>query len=94
MAERAIYHRPRRSTVIPILIALGLIFGRWWKPTLALGVAGWVVVLVLTGIITWQLIPAAAALALVNTAVGVLVHQAGLWVFRAVRSRGENPRTA
>ncbi|HSJ71597.1 MAG TPA: hypothetical protein VLA29_08145 [Acidimicrobiia bacterium] len=80
--------------MIPSLIAFGLIFGRWWKPTLTVGVVGWVVVLLVTDIITWHVIPAAAAFALVNTAVGVLAHQGGLRVIRAVRSRGEHPETA
>lgn len=80
--------------MIPSLIAFGLIFGRWWKPTVVIGVAGWVVVLLVTDIITWHVIPAAAAFAFINTAVGVLVHQGGLWVVRAVRSRAEHLETA
>lgn len=80
--------------MIPSLIAFGLILGRWWKPTLVVGVSGWGVVLLVADIIPWQAIPAAAALALVNTTVGVLVHQGVLWVVRAVRSRRDHPRAA
>ena len=80
--------------MIPTLIAFGLMFGRWWRTTLAVGVAAWVVVLLATSVIGWRGTPAAAVFALVNTAAGVLLHQTGLWAVRAVRSRSGHPNTA
>ena len=79
--------------MIPTLIAFGLMSGRWWRTTLAVGVASWVVVLLATSAITWRGAPVAAVFALVNTAVGVLLHQTGLWTVRAVRSRSRHPNT-
>lgn len=78
--------------MIPTLIAVGLVFGRWWKATLVIGVVAWVVALLTTDVIGWRSVPAAAGLALVNTAVGVLVHQGGLSAVRAVRSRSGHPQ--
>lgn len=88
--------------MIPTLIAFGLIFGRWWKATLAVGVIGWVVVILfftdagpVTGIIeTAGLALGAAGLALANTAVGVAVHQGVLWAVRTIRGRSGHPTVA
>lgn len=85
--------------MIPTLLAFGLVFGRWWKATLAVGVIGWVVVILSTtdagtapGIAeTAGLALGAAGLALVNTAVGVAVHQGLLWAVRTVRGRSGHP---
>jgi hypothetical protein len=66
--------------VIPTLILLGLVFGHWWKTALAVAAVGWPLLLIATGVdIDPATLPAAAALAVANAAIGILVHQA-LWL--------------
>jgi hypothetical protein len=79
--------------VIPVLIALGLVLGRWWRTALAVGVIAWVATGLATDVFGWASVPAAAGLALANTAVGVLVHQG---VLRALRwgASDRTPETA
>lgn len=81
--------------MIPTLLALGLVLGRWWKTTLTVGVIGWVATILLISdagaaggsVGTAGLVASAAGLALANTAVGVAVHQGLLWVVRTARER-------
>jgi hypothetical protein len=88
--------------MIPTLFAFGLIFGRWWRASLAVGVIGWAVVIPFItdagpegGIVgTAGLVVGAAGLALVNTAVGVAVHQGVLWAVRTARERSRHATTA
>lgn len=80
--------------MIPTLIAFGLVFGRWWRTTLAVGILSWVVALVATDVIGPANIPAAASLALLNTGLGVLVHQAVLRTARWLRDGGRHPEAA
>ena len=66
--------------MIPTVILLGLVLGHWWKTTLVVAAVGWPLLLVATGIdIDPQAFPAAAALAVANATIGILVHQA-LWM--------------
>jgi hypothetical protein len=73
--------------MIPTLILFGLVFGRWWRFSLVAAAVAWPVGLVLTDVmdLEWGLI-GAAALAVSNTFVGVLVHQGVLWSVRGARS--------
>lgn len=80
--------------MIPILITFGLIFGRWWRTTLAVGVGSWVVALLAADVIGAASVPAAGALALLNTGAGALVHQAALAGVRSLRHGGQHPRQA
>jgi hypothetical protein len=75
--------------VIPTLILLGLVFGHWWKTTLVAAAVGWPLLLIVTGVDSGlDFALGAAALALANAAVGILVHQA-LWLLvRGVTSVG------
>lgn len=82
--------------MIPILLVFGLVAGRWWKSALLVGTFGWPVILVIDGVID----PSTAALGslggalglgLVNTGVGVLVHQGIGWAVRRVRARLASP---
>ncbi|MCZ7376492.1 hypothetical protein [Micromonospora sp. WMMC250] len=69
--------------MIPTLILFGLLFGRWWRPSLIAAALGWPILLVAGG--STGVGPAllgASALAVANTAVGVLAHQG---IRRAVR---------
>ena len=75
--------------MVPTLLVLGLLFGHWWRTTLLVATVGWPVLLVVTGTVgTAPEIAGAAALAVVNTGAGVLVHQALSWCFRRAFPRG------
>jgi hypothetical protein len=79
--------------VIPTLILFGLVFGRWWRTSVIAAAIGWPVVLVAGDVMRfeWGLV-GAAALAVVNTLVGVLAHQGVLWVVRQARHRQNAPK--
>lgn len=72
--------------MIPTMILFGLIFGRWWRVTLVAAALGWPLLLVVTDVagIDSTLL-GAAALAVVNAGVGVLVHQGFLLAYRRLR---------
>lgn len=72
--------------MIPVLLVIGLVLGRWWRTTLAVATILWPVVLVLSEVmdVTWELL-GAAALAFVNTLIGIVVHQGVLWTVRQRR---------
>jgi hypothetical protein len=66
--------------VIPTLILVGLVFGRWWRIVIPIAAVGWSVLLIVTGVDSGFVFAlGAAAIAIPNVAVGVLVHQA-LWL--------------
>lgn len=78
--------------MIPTVIVLGFILGRWPKSALAVAAVGWPVLLLVTG----PLEPSAdflgqailaAFLASANAGAGILAHQALLWSVRLVRRR-------
>jgi hypothetical protein len=65
--------------MIPTLILVGLIFGRWWQIAIPLAAVGWAVLLIVTGVDSGFVFAlGAAAIAMPNVALGVLVHRA-LW---------------
>src|SRR6516162_2914009 len=66
----------KEPAVIPTLILIGAVFGRWWRVTLAVSVVGWPMLLVTTGAMSvGPALAGAAGLAVVNTGAGVLIHQ-------------------
>jgi len=72
--------------MIPTLILYGLVCGRWWRFALASAAAGWPLLLLATGTIgSAGEFAGAGALAVANTAAGVLPHQAALWAYRRLR---------
>lgn len=75
--------------MIPTLIVVGLVLGRWWIiPPVALL---WSIVLALTGVLSGtQDLVAAALIGALNVAVGVLVHKGIAWPF--ARLRGDSAR--
>lgn len=80
--------------MIPTMLLFGLVLGRWWKTALVIGAAGWALVLWTQGVVTSAPeVVGAAVLALVNTAVGVGIHQLALAGWRRARGgragRGE-----
>ena len=75
--------------MIPTLIILGLVFGHWWRTTLVVAAVGWPLLLIVTGVESGlDFALGAAALAMANAAVGILVYQA-LWLLvRGLTSAG------
>lgn len=63
--------------MIPTMILFGLCFGRWWRTSLIAAALIWPLILMTSNVmhLEWGLM-SAAALAVANTAVGVLVHHA------------------
>jgi len=63
--------------MIPTLILLGVVLGRWWRWTPPTAAVGWPLVLVASGVTTspGELF-AGAALAVANTGLGALVYLA------------------
>lgn len=83
--------------MIPTMILVGLLFGRWWRMCLAASAVLWPAILLGDGIhqredgsLLWVLL-GAAFLGAANAAVGAGVHQGILalvrWVRRQVHSR-------
>jgi len=78
--------------VIPTLILIGAVFGRWWRVTLLVSAVGWPVLLVVTGAMSIRpALAGVAGLAVLNAGAGVLVHQVilrgGRQLRRAMASR-------
>lgn len=72
--------------MIPTMILFGLAFGRWWRVTLMAAALGWPLLLVLTDVARMDFtLIGAAALAVVNAGVGVLVHRATFLAYRRFR---------
>jgi hypothetical protein len=66
------------------MILVGLVLGRWWRTALLVGALGWPALLIADNVPDLSLVEA-AVLGLVNTAVGVGLHQAVLALFRLVK---------
>jgi hypothetical protein len=63
--------------VIPVLLIVGLLCGRW--SVVAVATIAWPLVLLIDGACPLGCSPTAAALAAVNAAVGVVAHKAVVW---------------
>jgi hypothetical protein len=66
--------------VIPVLLIVGLLCGRW--SVVAVATIAWPLVLLVDGACSFGCAPAAAALAAANAAVGVVTHKAVVWPLR------------
>lgn len=63
--------------MIPTVLLVGLLFGRWWKITVPVAVLGWPILLIATGVDSgFQFAVGAGFIAAANVVVGVLAHQA------------------
>ena len=72
--------------MIPTMIVFGLVFGRWWRLSLAVAAVGWPLLLVASDVMDLEAgLLGAAALAVINTGAGVLVHQGALHIVRRYR---------
>jgi hypothetical protein len=80
--------------VIPTLILFGLVFGHWWRLSLIAAALGWPLLLVVSDVMSVEVgLVGAAVLAVINTGIGVLVHQGGPRAVRLLRHRHASPRT-
>ncbi|MEG3615487.1 hypothetical protein [Isoptericola haloaureus] len=77
--------------MIPTMIVLGLLLGRWWRSALLTATLLWPVLLVVDGAVPLT-DPAAllggALLGALNAAVGAAVVQCVRWIVRGVRAVG------
>jgi hypothetical protein len=72
--------------MIPTLILLGVLLGRWYRWVLVGAVVGWPALLVVDGVLVWGwVLLGASAVAAVNTGVGVLAYQGIRRVVQPVR---------
>jgi hypothetical protein len=63
--------------VIPTLILVGFVLGRWWRIAIPLAAVGWPVLLIVTDVDSgFDFALGAASLAIANVLVGVLVFRA------------------
>ena len=75
--------------MIPTMLLVGLVFGRWWRLVIPLGTLTWVVLLIVTGTgsgLSFAL--AAAAFGAANVIVGVLAYQVIAWLAHAIARLG------
>ena len=76
--------------MIPTMIVLGLVLGRWWRLALLVAAVGWPLLLGLMGLLeSPTAVVASSALAVANTGLGVLVHQGVLHAYRHLARRRE-----
>jgi hypothetical protein len=72
--------------MIPTMIVFGLVFGHWWKSTLAAAAVLWPALLLSAGVIGLDSqVLGAALLGLANAGVGVGIHQGIAGVVRRLR---------
>jgi hypothetical protein len=75
--------------MIPTVIVVGLVVGRWW--VLAIAAVGWVVVLAAAGITgDGGSLAVGAGLAVANGGVGVAIHKVFAASFRALQAAKSN----
>ena len=77
--------------MIPTMILLGFIFGRWWKVAVPLGALAWPLMLVTSGIDPTVV---AAALGVINAGVGAAMFLALATLARVVSRRWHTHRTS
>jgi len=78
--------------MIPTMLLVGLVVGRWW--VIPLGALGWAVLLLATGPLGAGEILAAGVLGAANTAIGVLVRRLGSRALRRALSATRFKRAA
>lgn len=81
--------------MIPTLLLVGLVLGRWWRVVIPAAAIGWAVLLIVTGVDSGlSFAVAAALLGAINAAVGVVVFQAARLTFRnLLRSHRQDARS-
>ena len=71
--------------MVPTMILFGLVLGRWWRIALLLAAVVWPILVVSDPGIGASAIPGAVLIGALNAAVGVLVVQSVLRLFRGLR---------
>lgn len=80
--------------MIPTVILLGVVLGRWWWLALATAAIGWPLLLLASDVVDVNAgLFAAAALAVANAGVGVLLHQGCLRAYRHFRRGNSHVRS-
>lgn len=78
--------------MIPTMVLVGLLLGRWWRTAITVGTLGWPFLLLASGtIVSGGEFLAAAALGFLNTLVGVALHQGLLFLLGALQGRRDTP---
>lgn len=73
--------------MIPVLLFVGAVLGRWWRATLIIAAVGWPALLVAMDVMHLESdLLAAAALAVANVGIGLLLHHAIAWAWRSART--------
>jgi hypothetical protein len=73
--------------VIPTVLAVGLLFGRWWRISIPIAVIGWPILLIASGIDSGMSFAVEAALlAGANVVVGVIVNRLLAWIGQKIAS--------
>jgi hypothetical protein len=63
--------------MIPTLLLVGVVLGRWWRVVLPLAVVGWIVLLIATDVGSgFRFVVEAGLLAAANVIVGAILNQA------------------
>jgi hypothetical protein len=76
--------------MVPTLILVGLLLGRWWKITPVVAAAVWCTVLLADRTISPSGVGAALLVGFLNTAVGVVVHQVARSAVRSLHPRDKH----
>jgi hypothetical protein len=72
--------------MIPTMILLGLLLGRWWWAALITAAISWPMLLIATDVMALESgLFGAAALAVANAGIGVIAHQGFLQSYRRFR---------
>lgn len=79
--------RPHAVDVIPTLLLVGIVFGKWWRVSIPVATVGWALLLLATGVVSDLAHFAGAAwFGFINVTIGVLVFQVVRLAFRQVSS--------
>lgn len=71
--------------MLPTVILFGLIFGHWWKSSIAVASLLWPALLLASGVIGSDAqVLGAALLGLANAAIGIGIHQGIAWIARGL----------
>jgi len=71
--------------MIPTLLLVGLVFGKWWRISIPSAAFGWALLLLATGVVSdLTHLAGAAWFGFINVTVGVLVYQAVRLAYRRI----------
>jgi hypothetical protein len=74
--------------MIPALLLVGLVFGKWWRILIPAATIGWALLLLATGVVSDPAhFMGAAWFGFINVTVGVLVFEAARLAYRGISRR-------